>query len=114
MATREENIKAINAELERMSENELEQIAGGSRSECAADSHRLAKFSLMRSYSSDSFLGGKHDNELRIAWNYVGIDIEIHTGNIFTGGKANKYRLDGKEITQAEAWQHLYDVMGDK
>lgn len=30
MATREENLKKINAELEKLSDNELEQVAGGS------------------------------------------------------------------------------------
>ena len=29
MATREENLKKINAELEKLSDEELEQVAGG-------------------------------------------------------------------------------------
>ena len=41
MATREENLKKINAELEQMSDEELEQVAGGTYNETAADSRFL-------------------------------------------------------------------------
>ena len=101
-------------EKEMMSKEELDNVAGGSRGECAADSRHLAKYGLMKQTWAGDFLGGDHDDELASAWSKVGIAIEIHTGNFFTGGKSNKYWLDGKQITQEEAWKHLDKVMGDK
>ena len=41
MATREENLKKINAELEAMSDDELSMVAGGTKSETADDSRFL-------------------------------------------------------------------------
>ena len=41
MANKVENLKKINAELEAMSDEELEQVAGGTWAETAADSRFL-------------------------------------------------------------------------
>ena len=41
MENREENIKKINAELEQLNDEQLEQIAGGTYNETAADTRFL-------------------------------------------------------------------------
>ncbi|MBR0260686.1 MAG: hypothetical protein IJQ85_02720, partial [Selenomonadaceae bacterium] len=46
MATREENLKKINDELELMSDEELEQVAGGTYNNTAADSRALNELGL--------------------------------------------------------------------
>ena len=46
MATREENLKKLNTALEAMSEDELEQVAGGFNHEGAQDSEFLADMGL--------------------------------------------------------------------
>ena len=43
MATREENLKKINAKLEKMSDEELEQVAGGTCDETAENKELIMK-----------------------------------------------------------------------
>ena len=47
MATRDENLKKINAELEQLSDDELEQVAGGSIPQTAEDSKFLYEHGLV-------------------------------------------------------------------
>ncbi len=47
MATREENLKKINEELEKLSDEELEGVAGGTRLENYTDGHELYKRGLL-------------------------------------------------------------------
>ena len=43
MATRAENLKKINDELEKLNDEELEQVAGGIRLETFADGNELIR-----------------------------------------------------------------------
>ena len=43
MANREENLKKINAELEQLSDEELEEVAGGTYKEIADDKELIMK-----------------------------------------------------------------------
>ena len=47
MATREDKIKKINAELEQLTDDELEQVAGGTIGQTAGDSKILYDYGLM-------------------------------------------------------------------
>ncbi len=47
MPTREENLKKINAELEQLSEEQLDKVAGGYASEVKRDSMLMCKLGLM-------------------------------------------------------------------
>lgn len=47
MATRDDNLKKINAELEQMSDEELEQVAGGTIGQTAGDSKILYDYGIM-------------------------------------------------------------------
>ena len=101
MANREENLKKINAELEKMSDEELDKVAGGTFHEVADDSHFL------------NSLNGSCDRygsveETKKGWATVGITADL--SNI--AWEHNKYYLNGKQITQEEARQHAMKVTG--
>ena len=110
MVTREENLKKINAKLENLSDDELEQVAGG-----FWDSAQLANDSRFLNV----LLRGKPNQperhnwfmvsavEMRKVWNSLGI--EMKDGSIFGD---HTYHLNGKEISQAQAWAHAKKVVG--
>ena len=111
MATREENLKKINAELELMSDEELEGVAGGSASESASDSRFLNSLGgFCDRYGTFRMQTQDHNYEIRDAWKRVGVDAEIHTGNIFTGGSNNVYKINGKKVSRVEAINHAMEV----
>ena len=47
MANREENLKKINDELEMLSDEELDQVAGGNKTETSNDSYFLKRIGYM-------------------------------------------------------------------
>ena len=100
MATREENLKKINAELELMSDDELDAVAGGTYNETAADSRFLNDLAgLTDRYGAGRafFEDAKISKEVTIAWNKVGIGVYTSWGG------SNTYFKDGKQITRQEA-----------
>ena len=109
MATREENIKKINEELEKLSDEELEQVAGGNYDECVTDMNylRLCGVDVDCDPHEIGFSLG-----IREAWAKVGIECSAssmnYNGRIFK----NKYFLDGKEIPNLAAYKHAADVQG--
>ncbi|MBE8952129.1 MAG: hypothetical protein SR1Q7_03160 [Quinella sp. 1Q7] len=114
MATREENLKKINAELETMSDDELDQVAGGECSETANDSRFLNSLNGSCDRYGDDRIAwsfGVHNAEIEKAWSTVGIKAEVYFAQ-FPFGKSNKYYLDGQQITQEQARQHAMKVTG--
>ncbi len=112
MANREDNIKKIDMELEAMSEEELEQVAGGTWAETAADSRFLN--SLNGSTDRYGALriaftpGTKIQEEIQRGWAKVGIKFTWHNGAI----SGNEYYLDGQKITQSDARRHAMEQVG--
>ena len=104
MATREEHIKKINAELEQMSDEELEQVAGGTIGQTAGDSKILYDYGLMdRHYGTIPvmFYWKSKSAEVDAGWAKAGITcVTKPFGN-------NQYFLDGREISRGEAYAHL-------
>ena len=110
MATREDNLKKINAELETMSDEELSMVAGGKASETANDSRflnslngscdRYGEWKVVFSYQECVA-------EIKEAWKKVGIE-----AHLWDGAYKNEYYLDGQKITQEEARQHAMKVTG--
>ena len=66
---------------EELTDKELEQVAGG-----LWDRHQLAD-----------------DSRFLIADAWASVGIEIKEGSLFGG---HSYNLNGKEISQAQAWAH--------
>ncbi len=116
MATREENFKEINAQLELMSDDELDQIAGGDCYEMADDSRFLNslngscdRYGATRIWFSMGWTG--INDEIEKAWATVGIEAHVKSGSSYKKDR-NTYKLDGKQITQEEARQHAMKVTG--
>ena len=109
MATRDENLKKINDELEKMSDEELENVAGGTYKETAADSRFLNDLAGLcdRFGSTRAFFDtNKVAEEAKSGWGKVGIEF------YFRPGVGNKYYLDGKRISRNEAIRYACNKVG--
>lgn len=108
MTTREENLKKINSDLEKLSDEQLNQIAGGTIEESYQDADRFEALGI-HVYCTDP---GVPLNDL-----YTETMITLHDTyrkfgvDAFTYGddrRANKYFIGGKEVSREEAWKHIY------
>lgn len=97
---------------ELMSDDELDNVAGGDSRDCQDDSRFLNslngscdRYGLTR--IAWSF--GVHSAEIERAWATVGIKADV---SFYLTGSRNSYYLNGKEITQEEARQHAMKVTG--
>ena len=100
MTTREENLKKINAELEQLSDDELEQIAGGSIPQTAEDSQFLYKHGLVDDWHGVlgmTFRWGTFSKEVDSGWAKAGITC------CTVPFDDNKYWHGGKQISRDEA-----------
>ena len=113
---REENLKKINAELELMSEEELNQVSGGTCYESADDSRFLnvllqgTKYHHCDRYGATRIwfdIGGA-TNDIIKSWESLGIKVHFCSN---ASGK-NMYFKDGREITRDEAWAHAEKLVG--
>ena len=109
MATHEENLKTINDELEKMSDEELDQVAGGNRIETFQDGNELYKRGLI---SEDDALSSSKVREAihKLGYNYVD-----HGGIKDFGGKDNEYfNKKGESVSRAEFWKNFDAENGTK
>jgi len=80
MATREENLKKINAELEQLSDEELEDVAGGNAEEIRDLYLALDDNPKLKHYMKNSRLGGVHSQEVSKALKEAfGIDFQYRS-----------------------------------
>jgi hypothetical protein len=101
-------------EDEMMSEEELENVAGGTLGETANDSrflnvllHGTTKYHQCDRYGSTAvWFSAGPKKDVKKSWKSLGIDFE--PDNLF----GNYYFKDGKEISQAEAWTHAERLVG--
>lgn len=112
MANREEILKKINVELEQLSDEQLEQIAGGNAEETSNDSRFLNSLNgSTNRYGPEriAWSFGVHNAEIEKGWATVGIKAEVYfaCGGF---GRRNRYYLNGRQITQEEARQHAMKV----
>jgi len=104
MAKREENLKKINDELEKMSDEELDQVAGGYVGETKVDSQILYDYGLMDNYYGDvsmTFYWKSGSAEVDAGWSKAGITCVTKPFG------SNQYFLNGKEISRGDAYDHL-------
>ena len=109
MANREENNKKINDELELMSDEELDQVAGGSYRETAGDTRFLNdlaglcdRFGATKSF----FYQATVSDEAAKGWSKIGIQV-----NTSWFGE-NYYYLEGKPIRREEALNYALKKFG--
>ena len=101
MATREENLKKIKSKwFDAMSDDQLEQVAGGTYNEVAGDSRFLNDLGT----GCDRYGPGRaffeyanFSKETAQHWSKFGISVDTSWGG------ANSYFHDGKSITRREA-----------
>ena len=104
MASREENLKKINDELEIMSDEKLEQVAGGTWNEVQEDIKRFKALNI-------------HINEGKALSHIISQD--ILTGSLIVAfrkhgvkyvrnwSNPNEYYINDKQVSQDEAWKHI-------
>ena len=113
MATREENLKKINAELEQMSDEELERVAGGNCYETADDSRFLNSLAnLCDRYGATTIAFFDYDDEIAAAWAKVGVKAYLSDNILKNSASANIYYINGQRVTQEQARQHAMKVTG--
>ena len=91
---------------EKLSDDELEHVAGGTYNETAADSRFLSDLAgLTDRYGAGRafFEDAKIAKEVTAAWNKIGIGVDT------SWGASNKYFRKGVEITRNEAIKFACD-----
>ena len=110
MTNREEVLKSINEKLEQLSDEELEQVAGGTWQQTSDDAHFL--HTLNPSFHDITVielmfeLGSLKENGVVNEWKKYGVDYEWHSGAVYD----NKYKINGKEVSRDEAYKHARSV----
>ena len=99
MATREENLKKINEEMEMLTDDELDQVAGGTVQECIGDKNFLKDMGVYKDNPSQDYRQNVVD-----AWYNSGVMV-----NARTNGKDNAYfdAFTGKPISRREAFRSV-------
>ena len=112
MATRDENLKKINVELEQLSDEELENVAGGTYNNTAADTRLLNQLgydiegkSALELFWIPSF----HSSAKKVSEIFSGLGISVDQS---WGAVQNRYYKDGKEISRAEAFRIAAEKKG--
>ena len=99
---------------EKLTDDELDKVAGGTLRESADDSRFLNvllngtnKYHQCDRYGEfNMFFGAGAREDLIKSWNSLGIELKEDFYEY------NTYRLNGKEISRAEAWAHAEKLVG--
>ena len=119
MATREENIKKIkdqlHDELEKMSDEELDRVTGGTAYEAAGDSRFLNDLGLCDRFGPAKafFYPETVKNAVSAGWKQVGVHVITETDFSF----GNTYYIDeklDKQITRQQAFDIACEKFGKK
>ena len=109
MANREENIKKINDELELMSDEELDQVAGGSWKSTAGDTRFLNdlaglcdRFGATKAF----FYNFTVSDEAAKGWSKIGITVKTGFSD------SNLYYLNGEKISRQQAFDYACKKFG--
>ena len=96
---------------EKMSDEELDNVAGGTCYEMADDSRFLNSLNGSTDrYGATRIFFEDHDDEIKKGWETVGIKAFLYDGT--TTNRNNRYYLNGQEISQEQARQHAMKVTG--
>ena len=110
MATREENLKKINENLENLTDEELDQVAGGWYNETAGDSFLLNKLGLCDYYDPLEIqftVGTAKEEAVQAAWKACGVNFVWHGD-----GVDNEYYIGTQRVSRRQAAWHAVKVMG--
>ncbi len=101
----------------KLSQDDLSYVSGGSAGETSDDSKFLNVLLQGRPHQCDRYGTFRirsqfHDNEIKEAWNSVGVDVVFHNGHLFSSGSPNEYSINGTKVTQHDAMEHAMKVTG--
>ena len=101
MATREENMKKINDELEAMSDEQLEKVAGGNRDELALDTQLFNTMGQrFKAYTLEDITDANVNGiSAKITSLYSKLGIQVSYNDF----GASTYKVDGKATTRNKA-----------
>ena len=119
MATREENLKKINAELEKLSDDELDKVSGGTVGEYdeLRDLFGTVKRRVVgRRRSVHTFEGRLDDEEIK-SWlrSNLNIDAQINYKRWFPwqDGDPNVYTRNGQSLTHEQVVAEVKDKLAN-
>ena len=111
MATREENLKKINEQLEKLSDKELDQVAGGNVEDTAYDSRFLYERGLMDDWhgvTATDLHWISYSAAVDEGWRKAGITcVTVRGDNEYGSIESNRYYLNGQQISRDEAWKFV-------
>ena len=98
---------------EKLSDEELEKVSGGTNAETADDSrflnvllHKTTKYHQCDRYGSFKiYFDTDARNDVIEAWKSLGIDLQ-HSAS------SNEYYLNGEKISRTDAWAHAEKLVG--
>ena len=113
MATRDENLKKINDDLELMSDAELDQVAGGTYNNTAADTRILHDmgFNISGRSASSLFWSQSDFDDAAADVNKIMGQFGIHVDQSW-GCKDNKYYQGPNEISRYQAFMTIAKATG--
>ena len=111
MANREDNIKKINDQLEQLTDEELEKVAGGTYNNTAADTRALNELGLKispRSALNLFWIPSFNEAAGEVSKIFSKFDISVDQS---WGAVSNKYYFKGQEISREQAFKIVADKL---
>ena len=103
----------MNIEKEKISDEQLDRVSGGTAEQTADDSRFLNSLNgSTNRYGAFKISIERYDDKIAEAWAALGVTAVIHTGNLFYGGSDNEYYIGTKKVTQFDARHHAMKVVG--
>ena len=97
-----------------MSDEEFDNVAGGTYGETADDSVFLSFHGLCKKYSEASIMfdsSTSKEEDVKAGWAKVGVQLEYH-GNFENFYKTyNKYFINGVEVSRSKAYIHALNIL---
>ena len=94
---------------EILSDEELDNVAGGTYNETAEDSAFLNIYGLCGKYTRNDILyddGTSQEEDVKAGWAKVGVDFH-YDGNPLLWEKSNEYYISGNKVSREEAYAHV-------
>ena len=94
---------------EILSDEELDQVVGGTYLQTAQDSEFLNIYGLCGKYTENDIAfdsGTSQEEDVKAGWAKVGVDFHYHSGR-GTFGTHNAYYISGNKVSREEAYAHV-------
>ena len=95
---------------EILSDEELDQVVGGTYNETSEDSEFLNIYGLCGKYTRNDILfdeGTSQEEDVKAGWAKVGVDFHYDGNPLDCGKHNNEYYISGNKVTREEAYAHV-------